>query len=215
MKTAITAAARSSQTLTVCCLALSLLALLPRPAAAHDKWLDVDPFVMSAPAPLKVYLVTGDALQKPELLPVQRKSRMTRFQFLSVSGKRDLLPLLREDQQPIASVEAEVLAQGTSVLLLDTAPIDILLNAEKFQAYLFEEHLMDILVERAERREEDAPGRERYSRSLKAIVQVGTKLDELATRTLGQELEIVPLVNPYGISVGGKLTVQEIGRAHV
>jgi len=192
--------------------ALSVVALFSTPAAAHDKWLEVDPFIASGAPNVKLYLVTGEALQKPELLPIRQKNRVARFQLLTASGKRELLPMLREDQQPITALTSGTLPQGTSVVVLDTTPIDILLGAEKFQAYLFEEQLIDILMDRADRREEDVPGRERYSRSMKALVQVGKKHDEIATRPVGQDLEIVPTVNPYSLSVGGKLVVQVLWR---
>lgn len=183
-----------------------------QPADAHDKWLEVQPFIASAPTITKLYLLTGDALRQPELLPLRQKNRMSRFQLVTTTAKRDLMPMLQEDVQPIASLPAGTLPQGTSIVQLDTAPIDILLTAEKFQAYLFEEQLIDILMERANRREEDVPGRERYSRSIKAIVQLGKRMDELASKPIGQDLEIVPVVNPYSLAVGSKLTVQVLLR---
>lgn len=193
-------------------LPLLALTLTDRGAAAHEKWLEVEPFSVAAPTTTKLYLVTGDALRAPEQLPIRARSRLTRFELLTRSGPQALLGSLREDAQPIAVLPAGTLPPGTSVLRIDTAPIDILLTAEKFQTYLFEERLIDILMQRAERNEEELPGRERYSRSIKALVQVGPKLDELATRPLGQELEIVPLRNPYGAAVGSTLTVQVLFR---
>ena len=94
---------------------------------------------------------------------------------------------------------------GTFVLALDAAPRAIEIPAEKFQEYLLEERLVDMLMWRAGKGQEDAPGRERYSRNLKAILQIGPKLDDLAMKQLGQELEIVPLQHPYSVMPGGAL----------
>jgi len=76
--------------------------------------------------------------------------------------------------------------------------------------YLLEERLVDALLLRAMGGNEDAPGRERYSRSLKAIVQVGSKLDAFVTQPTGAEMEIVPLAHPHGLTAGtgASLTVQ-------
>lgn len=183
-----------------------------RPVWAHDKWLDVDPFTSAAPSQIKLYLLTGEALQQAEPNPLRHATSVRRLQLVSASGSRDLRGLLREDLQPIAITPADHVRPGTSVLALDTSPVDILLNAEKFQHYLFEERLMDILVLRASRGQEEAPGRERYSRSLKAIVQVGEKLDEVALRPIGQDLEILPLAHPYGLRPGGQLVVRILFR---
>ena len=59
---------------------------------------------------------------------------------------------------------------------------------------------------------EDDPGRERYSRSIKAIVQVGPKLDPVATQPTGQDIEIVPMVHPYSLTPGATLEVQVLFR---
>ena len=164
------------------------------------------------PTQAKIYLVTGEALQQAVLLPLRRAGSVRRFQMLSATGSRDLHSALREDLQPIAVASPDQLRPGTSLLVLDTAPVDIWLTAEKFQSYLFEERLIDILSLRASRRQEDTPGRERYSRCLKAIVQVGDKRDDGVLRPVGQELEIVPLTHPYSLRPGGILAVQVLFR---
>lgn len=183
-----------------------------RPAWAHDKWLEAEPFTSASPSPLKIYLLTGEALQQAELAPVRRAASVRRLEILSAGGRRELRGALREDQQPLLITSAEQIRPGTSVLAMDTAPVDILLTPEKFQHYLFEERLMDILVLRATRGQEDSPGRERYSRSLKAIVQVGETLDELVLRPIGQDLEILPVAHPYGLHPGSPLAVRILFR---
>ncbi len=193
-------------------LALAVLILASRPAKGHDKWLEAEPFVAAIPGPTKLYLLTGDALRQPEPLPFRQRNRMTRFQLVTSSLRRDLSQTLREDAQPIASLPAGTLPAGTSLILLDTAPTDILLTAEKFQAYLFEERLSDILMQRADQNEEETPGRERYSRFVKALVQLGSQHDSIASKPAGQELEIVPAYNPYALPIGSKLSVQVLYR---
>lgn len=192
------------------CLTLSLL--LSGPARAHDKWLEAEPFTSASPQQTKVYLLTGEALQQSELLPVRRAGSLRSFSLRTHAGARDLRGLLREDQQPIAVVPAGDIPPGTSVLALETAPVAILLAPEKFQRYLFEERLIDILSLRARSGQEDAPGRELYSRSIKALLQVGDKLDDAALRPLGHELEILPLAHPYGLKPGDKLAVRVVFR---
>lgn len=184
--------------------------LLAGPAAAHDKWLEAEPFHLTAPGKVKLYLVTGEGLRDPELLPLRRKAAVQRLQLHGATSKRDLLPALREDQEPIVVLEEGRVPAGTSVVQLDTAPVDIDLPPGKFESYLFSERLFEVLVQRAKAGQEDAPGRERYSRCLKAILQVGDKLDKAALKPLGQELEIVPQQHPYGSP--GTLTVQVLLR---
>lgn len=113
---------------TVCaCAAVWLCA--PAVALAHDKWLEVEPGVSLQPAPAKIYLATGEALRQAELLPERRASRVLKFELRAAASVQDLAGSFREDAQPIAAVPA--LPAGSSVLRLDTAPIDIELSAEK------------------------------------------------------------------------------------
>lgn len=177
-------------------------------AQAHDKWLEV---MTPAPqAPAKVYLLTGEALKQAELLPERRPARVRRFDWVSAAGTRDLRTALREDAQPIAVTPP--LPAGTHVLRFDGPPLTIELEAEKFAAYLLEERLVDVLALRVQAGQEDVRGRERYSRSLKAIVQVGTKYDAVATQPLGQELELVPLRHPLQPASAKELAVRLLFR---
>lgn len=182
-------------------LAISLSA--EAPASAHDKWLEVEPAVTAQPAPTKVYLATGEALRQPELLPERRARRVLNFEVRSAAGVKNLAPSFREDQQPIAALPS--LSPGSHLIRFDGSPIDIELDATKFGAYLLDERLIDVLSERQRRAEEDAPGRERYSRHLKALVQVGDKLDPLVLQPVGQELEIIPLAMPHSLRAGQEL----------
>lgn len=177
-------------------------------AEAHDNWLEVEPFFAPTPGKAKVYLATGEQFLEAEHLTVRSRSRYSGFFLLSASGRRDISADLREDQQPLTVLSPGGRTMGTFVLALDAAPKDIEIAAEKFQAYLLEERLVDALLWRAGAGKEDDPGRERYSRCMKAIVQIGPKLDPVATQATGQEIEIVPLAHPYSIAVGGALEVQ-------
>ena len=182
------------------------------PAHAHDKWIDALPFRAASPAPVKLYLVTGEALRDEELRPLRRSAQITRLALHHNAEKQDLRPLIEEDVQPLLTVPLEQLPLGTSVLQLDTASVDIELPAAKFESYLFEERLFEVLAARARLGQEESPGKERYSRCLKALLQVGEKPDASVTQPIGQELELVPLQNPYGLRIPGKLTMQVLLR---
>ncbi|MCS6915615.1 MAG: DUF4198 domain-containing protein [Myxococcales bacterium] len=192
------------------CLLACLLA--SPPAGAHDKWIEAEPFRLPAPGRVKLYLATGDGLRDAELRPLRRRAAVSRLQLHSSAGKRDLLAALREDQQPIAVLEEGRVPAGTLIVALDAAPIDIELTASRFESYLFAERLFDVLAQRARGDREDAPVRERYSRCLKAVLQVGDRLDKLAQKPVGQELEIVPQQHPYGLTPSTTLTVQVLFR---
>ncbi|HSO00818.1 MAG TPA: DUF4198 domain-containing protein, partial [Candidatus Nanopelagicales bacterium] len=168
------------------------------PAAAHDHWLEVAPFFAPTPGKAKVYLWLGEQWSEAEPVPVRSRENYQRMLLVTASGQREVTGEIREDQQPFAVLSAGARSMGTYVLALDAVPRAIEMPAEKFQDYLLEERLIDALMWRVGTGKEDAPGRERYSRHMKAIVQIGPRLDDVVTRPVGQDLEIVPLAHPYG-----------------
>lgn len=140
---------------------LSLLLVLPAmTASAHEHWIETE----VSGKQLKVYLRVGEHFESSEPVLVRRRDRYTRFEVLSPAGVVNAQPQLREDASPLLLLEAP---QACAVAV-EAAPIDIELDAQKFEAYLFEERLYDVLVARASAGAEESPGRERYSRSLRS-----------------------------------------------
>ena len=174
-------------------------------AAAHDNWLEIEPPAKESKA--KVYLLTGEHFTEASALHVRDARRYARFLLLSSAGKRDVTAELREDQDVLALLSLTK-AGGSFAVELDAAPRTIEINAKHFNEYLLEERLVDVLMLRAIHGKEDDPGRERYSRSIKALLQVGQRLDPIVTQPVGADLEIVPLAHPFGVAPGGTLTIQ-------
>jgi len=56
--------------------------------------------------------------------------------------------------------------------------------------------------------ESSKKGRERYSRFLKSLIQVGDKRTPTFGKRVGLRFEIVPLANPYSLKIGDELNVQ-------
>jgi Domain of unknown function (DUF4198) len=192
----------------LCGLAIaSSLALGATPAAAHDQWLEAEPFFAATPGREKVYLMMGERFAEAQPLVVKTRDKFSRFFIQSSAGRRDILPDVREDVQPILLLTSGK-ASGSFMIAADATPYTIELDAKKFSAYLLEERLVGVLAARVTAGAEDLPGRERYTRHLKALVQIGQKLDPFATQPVGQELEIVPESHPYGVAPGGQLVVK-------
>jgi hypothetical protein len=82
------------------------------------------------------------------------------------------------------------------------------LPASRFEAYLREEGLDHVIESRERRGETLAPGREKFSRSAKSILQVGGLGLEGYDRRLGFPFEIVPERNPYELAQGDSLPVR-------
>jgi uncharacterized protein DUF4198 len=105
-------------------------------------------------------------------------------------------------------VTVPVGAAGTYVLGASTLPRELELTAKEFIAYLEEEGLKEIADARKAAGEANNKAKERYAKHVKAIFQVGATHTNDASATLGYPAEIVPVQNPYALSVGAELSVR-------
>jgi uncharacterized GH25 family protein len=184
--------------------ALALL-LLPPAAAAHDYWLQPEVFFPAVGAPVAVRLHVGEGLVSEAERPFQKKATLG-FRLLSARAPVDLAAGAREGDKPVARVTFP--AAGTYLLAMERAPQSIEMEAKKFNDYLAEEGLDAILAQRRKLGEDKLPGRERYRRYLKVLVQAGGRGDDTWKRAAGQRLEIVPLADPLAAKPGAALPLR-------
>ena len=97
---------------------------------------------------------------------------------------------------------------GTYLVAFDTHPSQLVLSADKFHAYLHEEGLDFIIKSREAAGNAALPGRERFRRNIKTLLQAGTRGDATYAVRTGQKLEIVPLANPSAQKRGGDMAFQ-------
>jgi uncharacterized GH25 family protein len=187
-----------------------LLCWASRSAFAHDFWLQPTQYWTDPGAVTSLTLQVGHGPDR-QRSPIPT-SRISRFEMNAPAGTiLDLHARLR-----LGGVldDADFLVQGpgTYVLVLQTDDrAQTHLPAVRFNDYLKAEGLTPALEQRARLKRADADGSERYSRSAKAILQVGPPAagsqDRLA-RPLGLLLEIVPEASPYAVPRSSSLPVR-------
>lgn len=99
---------------------------------------------------------------------------------------------------------AKVGAAGTYVLGASLRPRLITLDGAKFNAYLADDGLPDVLAARRASGESAKPATERYAKHVKALVQVGAERTATFGTVLGYPAELVPLDNPYEAATADK-----------
>ncbi len=85
---------------------------------------------------------------------------------------------------------------GTYLIGISLLPRTIRLEAKDFNEYLRTDGIPSVLELRRTTGELERPARERYSKHVKSLVQVGSKLETVGA-VLGYPAELVPLDNPY------------------
>ena len=129
------------------------------------------------------------------------------FRHLSARASTDLRPLVAADA-PRANFAVDLKGRGTHLIVLSTHPSEAVLPADKFEAYLREEGLEAIVARRQASGRSSEPGRERFRRHIKTLVQVGPAGSGAYARRARQRLEIVPLVDPAATPRQRPLTFQ-------
>ena len=182
-----------------------LLMLVSGPATAHDYWLEFSPRVPRSGDVLGLSLWVGEDYVASEQKGMERE-RTRVLQHLCAAGDEDLRELAREGAAPLVKIPLR--APGGHLLALERTPAHIKMRALKFNRYLKHEGLSGAFAERKRAGERLQGARERYTRYLKAFVQVGDVADGQSTRVLGQRMELVPARDLAVVKRGERLALQ-------
>lgn len=167
----------------------------------HECWLQPSRFDPAAGEEVKLQIHVGMNFQgEPRPFSPQRAARLAHYSAAGAAGWTD-----RATGQ--LHLAFALNPPGTHLLALDSGGSLITLEAEKFNAYLKEEGLTNILELREGAGETLQPGKERYRRCIKTLLQVGGKSDDTWRTRTGQKLELVPLNDPAALRPGGKLNL--------
>lgn len=185
--------------------ALAVSAAFAAPAAAHDLWLELSAGTPPAGATVTIDVRVGDRFPG-DALP-WRPAATVRFAVVGPAGERPVEP---GAGVPAASFAVAEPGDHAVVFRSGEAPIE--LPADKFDSYLAEEGLEAVAAWRAANGHGDRPGRELFSRSVKALVRAGpgAALAPAGRRSLhtlptGLDLELVPAASPYDLAAGDDL----------
>jgi hypothetical protein len=135
------------------------------------------------------------------------RDRLAELALAGPGGRRALDLEQWTETDPKSTVRVAFEDAGTYVLGAAVRPRLLKLSGKEFVAYLEEEGLEDVVSARAAQKRLDEPSRERYSKYLKALFQVGDA-GEAPPAALGHAAEILPDQNPYRLRPGDRLTVR-------
>ena len=106
------------------------------------------------------------------------------------------------DQENATYLKLTVGKSGTYVAGISTLARNIELTAEEFKEYLEHEGLDRVVKERDMKGISNRAVVEKYSKHVKALLQVSDEHSEDYNRELNYPIEFIPLQNPYLLSVG-------------
>lgn len=173
---------------------------------AHDMFLKLETFFLAENTPVAIQLVNG-TFDKSEN-PITR-DRMADVSVVRGDGYVTKPSEAAWHDHPRSSwLEFETGAAGTYVAGVSTNPTVFELSGEDFDSYLEHDGVVDVLEKRKAEGTFGQSAVERYSKHVKAIVQVGEARTDAYGSALGYPVEFIPLQNPYEVGVGDTFQVQ-------
>ncbi len=179
------------------CLAVMLATL---PAIAHDLYIMPHKFAVKTGEDVLLSLHVGDSFPAsegpvaPQRIVIARLSDGQTIEDFRILGRA-------------THAMARIKKPGTYVAAVGTAPRFLEMPPQKFESYLTEEGLSQVLAWRRSSGEANLPGREVYRKFAKSLI-VGGRPDDGWARPAGLPIEIIPEANPEAIPSGGSLPVR-------
>jgi uncharacterized GH25 family protein len=172
---------------------------------AHDLFLKLQTYFLESGRDVSVALLNGTFEGSEN--PVSR-DRMADVSIVGPLGQVQHPPATSwHDDETTSFLDFRTGAPGTYVIGVSTRSRMIELSAEDFNEYLEHDGVLDVLEARERDGELDQPAREKYSKHVKAVVQVGRTPSGSYTQRLRYPVELVPLVNPTRMRKGDRFEV--------
>ncbi|MBA2528216.1 MAG: DUF4198 domain-containing protein [Pyrinomonadaceae bacterium] len=184
--------------------AFAVALLVTATASAHDLFMKLDSYFLAPNTRATVRLLNG-TFQKSDGLVARDRFRDISLYAPDLSEPSQSVTW--RDERKTTVMEVKTGGPGTYLAGVSTNPREIDLKATEFNDYLQHDGIPDTLAERKKNNELNRDVRERYSKHVRAVFQVGDKLSDDYKRQLHYPAEIIPQQNPYALKVGDTISV--------
>jgi uncharacterized GH25 family protein len=174
---------------------------------AHDLFLKLNNYFVSPGATLVVQVLNG-TFSKSE--GAVAKDRVRDIAVVTPAGITRLDTAVWAARGDTSILTVSTGESGTYVIGASLYPRELRLEAKEFNDYLAHDGVPDVLAARRSAKELDRPARERYSKHVKTLVQVGQQRTDGYQTALGYPAELIPLDNPYALRPGSMLRVRAV-----
>jgi hypothetical protein len=185
--------------------ALFLLSVTASTLYAHDFFFRMDSYFVAPNSTARIRALNGTFSSSENSIT---RDRLRDLSVVSPGGRSRADTVLWSSTGDTSTFTLRAGRSGTYVVGASLKPREITLSAKDFNTYLADDGIPDVLAARKRTGELDKPATERYSKHIKALVQVGTTRSGDFSVVLGYPAELVPLDNPYSMKAGSVLRVR-------
>lgn len=183
----------------------TLLLLVPGVGMTHEFWISATPFSAAVGAQAQLQMAVGEYFEGVQAGFLT--SHTAALRHYANGQLVDLMPLV-PTTEAVGAIPVTLARAGTHLIAFDSHPAQIILAADKFEAYLHDEGLDRLILQRKIGNKSAEPGRERFRRNTKTLLRAGGKTDDTFAVRTGQRLEILPLNDPLSQPVGAPLRLR-------
>ncbi len=176
--------------LTLTCL-LSLIAI----SQAHEYWIMPTHFFFAPGEQVSLAAMVGENYEGEKWGGGNRK--ITAFRHYTSTGVVDEMKVIKQDTSRVDIEPLTLSQEGTHLLTFTTNSQFLSLEPQKFNEYLKDDGLEEVIAFRSKNGESGMKSRELYRRCAKVLLQVGKKTDATFKVHTDLILDIKPLKNPY------------------
>lgn len=194
-------------------LALLVVAVLASAATleAHDFFFRTDSFFIAPNSTLVLRALNGTFSKSENSIT---RDRLRDLSVVSAKGHEHPDTSLWSTTGDTSRFTVATGNAGTYVIGASLFPREITLKAPDFNKYLSDDGIPDVLAARKKSNALGKDATERYSKHIKAIVQVGDVKSGDYSAVLGYSAELIPLNNPYSLGSGSILRVRAMVDGH-
>lgn len=172
-------------------------------ASAHDLFLKLDSYILQPHSKAIVRVLNGTFQRSDGAVSRERLTDLS----LYAPDRPGAESIVWRTEEKTTIMEIPTASAGTYLVGISTKPREIDLKAADFNDYLTHDGLPDILAKRKKDGELGKDVRERYSKHVRAVFQVGDTLSDDYKRPLNYPVEIIPQQNPYSLKLGQTIVV--------
>jgi uncharacterized GH25 family protein len=183
------------------------LLLVAASAAAHDLFLRARDYFLAQNSAVELLVLNGTFDESEG--PVTR-DRIRDISLVAPAGTTHPDTGAWHPRGDTTYLRFRTAESGTYVVGASVLPRVLALSADDFNQYLRSDGIADVLDARRRAGELGKAARERYSKHVKAVLQVGEKRTDQYRTLLGYPAELVPLENPYTLVAGDSLEVRAL-----
>lgn len=174
---------------------------------AHDFFFRADSFFAAPNSVLRIRALNGTFSQSENSIS---RDRLRDLSIVSASGRDHPDTLQWSVAGDTSVLSFRTGSAGTYVVGASLYPRQITLKAAEFNSYLADDGIPDVLAARKKKNELQKDATERYSKHIKALIQVGNSRSGDFSTVLDYPAELVPLDNPYSLARGASLRVRAL-----